>query len=479
MALLLALGSPAAQAQSRAEQLLWKGEVDAALVAARQEADAEPDDLAAQELLIDMFLATGLPSFAVARQERRVEEAPTDPDAHYLLGRALVDPEASRRSFEAALRMDPTHARAHMGIAAIHMAAGRHAEARDGYARAVRADPSLREAWVGLVRAHVALGEPEVALAEARKGVEAAPSEGGLWLALAALAPDEAVTALRQGSAKAPLDARVHERLAAALLDAGDAEGAVQAAKRALKQDPRRVEAARHLAFAEALASGRLDREGYEALLKARSIQDQDPAEALKTYDALVKRCDGTPITWLARARLREARGDTDGALSDLARALKVAPDDAEAQAAYGLLLLETKRPDEARVWLRRAARARPWDRSLALALSRAHVEAGDPSAAAMELSSLHRRLPWDVDVVLLLADAHTRAGEAERAWLVLGEMLRRVPDPRLAAALVMVAPQAGRHLEAARLLDQLAERGDSRQLRELADRLRAGAEGG
>lgn len=479
MALLLAIGSPGAQAQSRAEQLLWKGEVDAALLAARQSADADPAAIEAQELLIDMLLAAGLPAIAWERQQQRVGAHPDDPDAHYLVGRAAIDAEDSRKAYEAALRLNPAHARAHMGIAAIHAAHGRHAEARDGYERAVRTDPSLREAWLGLVRCHLALGEAEAAEAVARKGTEAVPQEGGLWLALAALAPDEAVETLRRGAAKAPIDARVHERLAGLLLERGDAAGAVEAAKRALEQDPRRIDAGRHLVFAQALASGTLDADGYRQLVGARARQSEDPDGAARAYDSLVKRYAGTQLTWLARAQLRELRGDLDGALSDLARALKVAPDDVEAQAAYGLLLLETRRPDEARVWLRRAARGRPWDRSLALALARAHGEAGDPAAAAMELAALQRRLPWDVDVTLLLANAHLEAGEPERAWLVLGEMLRRVPDPRLAAALVMVAPRAGRHQEAARLLDQLAERGDSRQLRELAERLRAAAGGG
>lgn len=479
VALLLAVGSPGAQAQSRAEQLLWKGEVDAALLAARESADADPAAVEAQELLIDMLLAAGLPSVAWERQQQHVASHPDDPDAHYLVGRAAIHPESSRKAFETALRLDPAHARAHMGIAAIHAADGRHAEARDGYARAVRTDPGLREAWLGLVRSHLALGDAAAAEAAARQGTAAVPSEGGLWLALATLAPDEAVAALRQGAAKAPIDARVHERLAGLLLEAGDAAGAVAAAKRALEQDPRRIEAGRHLVFAEALASGALGADGYRELLAARAAQDEDPAAAEKVYDALVKRYAGTQLTWLARAQLRERRGDVDGALSDLARAVKVAPDDVEAQAAYGLLLLEAKRADEARVWLRRAARGCPWDRSLSLALARAHEQAGDAAASAMELSTLQRRLPWDVDVALLLANAHMAAGEPERAWLALGEMLRRVPDPRLAAALVMVAPRAGRHQEAARLLDQLAEHSDSRQLRELAERLRAGAGGG
>lgn len=479
VAVLLAIGSPEALAQSRAEQLLWKGELDAALVVAREDADARPDALDAQELLIDMYLSAGRPSLAMQRQQQRVEANPTDPDAHYLLGRALVVPDEARRAYESALRMQPDHARAHMGIAALHAAEGQHAEARDGYARAVQGDASLSEAWLGLVRSHLALGDPAAAEKAAREGTRAVPAEGGLWLALASLVPAEAEAILRDGASKSAADPRVHERLAGILLQRGEAKAAVESARKALEKDPRRLEAARHLVMAEALVSGALDFAAFQKLVHARSIQDADPGAAGTTFDELVKRHRKTALTWMARAQFRQARGDVEGALSDLSRAVELAPDDSEAQAAYGLLLLEAERPDEARLWLRRAARSRPWDRSLAIALARAHGQAGDPAASAMELAALHRRLPWDVEVALLLADAHVTAGEAERAWLVLGEMLRRLPDPRLAAALVMVAPQAGRHLEAARLLDQLAERSDSSRLRELADRLRAMPGGG
>lgn len=474
--LTVGLWSSPAAAQSHAEQLLWQGKVDAALQVATEAADARPHDLEAQELLIDLLLATAMPARAERRARERLKQHPTDPNAHYLLGRAVTQASDARAAYENALRLEPEHARSHMGVAAVHLAEGRLEAARDGYQRAVSLDPGLSEAWLGLVRARVALDDPAGALDAARRGVQAVPSEGGLYLALSLLEPERAREVLERGARAAPHHAEIHEALAGVLLAQGEAKQAATAARKALDQDPRRAEAARHLLFAAALEEGRLDHEGYRRLVGARAVQDQDPTQAAATFDALVARYPDTALTWLARAQLRQGT-DPTAALDDLARAVQVEPTNIEAQAAYGLLLLGAGKAAEAREPLRASVAARPWDASLGLALGRAHLQHGDPEAAALELGALHGRHPWDVDVVLLLAQAWLDAERPDRAWQVLVGMLRRAPDPRLAAALVMAAPAAGRHREAADLLEQLATKGGSAQLRELAVRLRAAAE--
>lgn len=467
--LALVLSAPAL-AQSRAEQLLWQGKVDAALLSASEVATERPEDMDAQELLIDLLLSTGLPHRAEALYRRRVTQNPTDPDAQYLLGRALVGADDARRSYERALRFDPTHARSHMGMAAIHTAEGRLAEARDAYARAVTLNPELGEAWLGLIRSHAAAGDIDAAARAAADAVAHVPGEGAIYLALATLDPGRASDWLARGVTAVPADPRLHEARARQLLAAGDPAGALTEADRALAIDPTLGDATRAAIFARAMAGGHLDRAAY---LRLSGLATDPNARA--SADALVSAWPNTALTWLARAQLRQAAGDREGAVGDLEAALRVDPADVECLASYGLLLLQVGRSAEARRPLARAVDARPWDASLATALGRAHLGAGDPGAAVLELGAALQRHPWSVDVALVLAQAHVDGGDPQQAYVLLKGMLSKLPDPRLAAALVMAAPAAGRHAEAAALLDQLASQSGSAKLRELAARLRQG----
>lgn len=481
LALMLAATPAVAQAQSQAEMLLWRGEVDAALRAAAEAAGKRPDDLDAHELLIDIYLSGGYADRAAEQYGERVRQDPTSPDAHYLHGRALVDAGQARDAYEKALRFDPDHARSHMGVAAVHLAQGRLGDARAAYGRAVQLDPSLGEAWLGLVRGAIAAEDLAAARKATADGLQAVPTEGGLYLARVALEPQTALATLEQAIRNAPKDPRLHEALATARLEAGDAAGAVKSATRALASNPRLPEAARTQLVAKAVAAGSLDMPGYQSLAQARQLQEQDAKAAAAAFDDLVKRYPATALTWMARAQLRQAAGDRDGALSDLKAALEREPDNVEVQAAYGLLLLEAERGEEARTLLRNASGARPWDPSLRLALGRAHRAAGDPAAAVLELMPLRKRMPHDVDVVLHLAQAHVESGNAELAYVVVRDALRTLPDPRIGAAMILAATAAGRFGEAASLLEQVAQQTGDARLRDAAAQLRerARAEGG
>ncbi|MEQ1572409.1 MAG: tetratricopeptide repeat protein, partial [Myxococcota bacterium] len=121
------------------------------LAAAAAAVRAHPEDVAAQELYLDLLVGTGRTGVALEAARARLAAAPRDPDANYLVGRATMDPAAAQLAFEAALRLDPDHARASMGLASVAEARGRLADAEAGYSRAAGRDPALVEAWVGWV----------------------------------------------------------------------------------------------------------------------------------------------------------------------------------------------------------------------------------------------------------------------------------------------------------------------------------------
>jgi len=475
--LVVGLGSPPTSAAgSQAEALMFSGRVEEALVVAREEALAAPGDLDAQERYIDLLLSVGLPDVAQRTFRARLEDHPTDADAHYLLGRSVTTAEEATASYRRALQLDPDHARSYMGLAAVQRTVGTNREAEAGYRRAVELDPTLGEAWVGLQAVLVVEGRPDEALQVARRAVQALPGEADSYLAISLLAPEEALDTLRTAVDRAGHDPRTHSALGEELLLVPDPAGARAAALRALAIDPALAEPQLTVLFANEMASGDLDLEGYRALVGARRLEAHDPPAALRAYQDLVARYPHTPLTWMARARVRTSLGASAGAESDLRQALLLDPGNVEASAALGLLLHRADRSAEAAPLLNTAAAGRPGDASLAIAAAEALAATGAWDEGLVHLeraSSLH---PRDVRVILARAKLSSEHGDLEGAYAVLRDALPAVPDVRLVIALAAAARDLGRLEEAAALLEDLGRQSGEQAFIDMAARLRASA---
>jgi tetratricopeptide (TPR) repeat protein len=473
LALLLALLAPA-HAAADAETLLRQGRIAEAVVAATEAARRAPSDLDAQELYIDVLHLVGLASRAVTEMRARQAAAPTDPDALYLVGRAEPDAAQSRGAYEAALRIDPDHARAHMGLGAVNEGTGNLTAAVAGYTRAVELDASLSEAWIGRMRTLLVLGREKEALEVARAGWRVVPTEPGLALAIAHLDPPSAQQVLEDAAGRVPGDPRVFEALAALALDVGDAETALLRSEQALAIDPALTDASRTRLVAREIRTGRLDRNAWVHLADLRRLEATDPSAALAGYPPLVEAWPRSALVLLGRVSARTSAGrPPEEALADARAAARADPDNVEAAAVAGLALLRVGRAAEAEPLLARASRARPWDASLGLARARALQQLGRQGEASALLASIADAHRLDADVQLAYTDDLVRAGKLELAYVRLKECLLLVPDPRLAAAFIRVAPAAGHPEEAAILLDQIVAQTGNAQLADEAKRLR------
>ena len=459
------------------EEYLWKGNLGGALEQAGRDVAARPTDVAAQELYLDILLTVGLADRAVGHARQWVASQPQLADAHYLLARALPDAAQSRTEYERALKLDPDHARAQMGIAALHVAAGRDAEAEAAYQRAVERDPSLAEAWLGLARAQLVRGDTAAAVGTAHRALEVVRDEPSLYFLAAALEPTRARAFLTAAVAVKPRDPSAHTGLAEVLLREGDAAGARSAATAALAINPSLVDAQRLLVFASELERGALDVKGYLALAAVHDAEARDPAQALADYGALAAKYPRCGVILLARGQLALARGDREAAGADLERAMALEPELLDIQQAYGMYALGTGRPDVARPWLERAYEARPWDAALALALGQVYRAVQDAPAARRVLTEAWNVHPWDARVAIAYAQALVDAGQAEAGYQVIRQAVQRISDPSLAVALVTSATAAGRYEEAATILEDLGRRTGRTSLLDTAARLRAKAQ--
>ncbi len=484
VAFLAALGaallwSVAAWGGTLVETQLYAGNTEQAILTAERAAVAAPTDIDAQELFIDVLLSSGLGGRAERIYSNRVSTEPTNPDSHYLAGRSARSGQDARKAYEKALRLDPDHARSHMGMAAVHTAKGDHPAAARAYFQSINLDPSLSEAWMGLIRADLSMGMTADALDHAKNGLKHVPKEPGLYLLIAELSPKDASRVLAAASTRGVDDARVSAMLASVLLLEGDADGALVKARHALAVDHTNTEATRTALFAAAVTSGTLDIEGYKRLVAAREKQVSNPAGALAGFDSLVADYPKCALTWLGRSQVKRVLADLPGAVEDSTMAAELAPGNIEVEAAHGLLLNEIGRHADAAPFLRSASEGRSWDASLGLGFASALSGAGENGDATTVLRVMNEMFPYDVRVTITYAQALVDNGQAEEAYQLVRQAVKRVPDGRLGVAMVMTAAAAKRYGEAAAILEELAAKTGRSALAEAALRLRELEKGG
>ncbi len=134
---------------ARAAESVWEtGGASQAVSFLRAQPDVDfthADHLASARVLTHSLHAARRTDEAIALARKAVEQNPQSAAAHEVLAFVLgLDGSPARDvrdAFEAALMLDPDHARSLAGLAAVAESAGRIAEARTLYARAIEADP--------------------------------------------------------------------------------------------------------------------------------------------------------------------------------------------------------------------------------------------------------------------------------------------------------------------------------------------------
>ncbi|MEN0068290.1 MAG: tetratricopeptide repeat protein [Myxococcota bacterium] len=457
---------PAWGADVDAETLLRQGRLLEALDVAAQNVADRPDDVVAQELAIDVFLSLGQTQRAIDHARERLKTAPTA-DSHYLVGRAEVDPTASRKAYQNALSLNPDHARAHMGLAGLDELSGDPTTAQTGYARATTLDPALTEAWVGLSRVHLAQGQRAKAQKVAFDGFERTKAPD-LALMLATLDPRHAEAVLAEALTTHGSSLALHNALARTALLAGKAGLAEQQAQQALVLDVQAIDARAAFHWARELAARRITTSSLTSLLSPATAEH----ELRKAHDKAIKSSPKSAMARFSRALLRQAAGDA-GYVDDLTAAAAIAPDNDLVAVATGDALLAAGRPSDAVPHLTRAVSARPWDRAATLSLARSLRRSGHTADAILVLERVASANPKHVESQLLYAQTLLDQGRAEEAYAVTKIAMVTKPDPRIIAAFIRIAPLAGRPAEAANVLEPIASRTNNAGLKAAVSRLR------
>lgn len=462
-----------------AVHLLRLERVSEAMAEAQRAVRADPGDVASHELIIDILYNFGLAGEAQAMYRAHLQGRERDPAAWALLGRASMSPEDSERAYDQALQLDGRYARAWMGLGAVARGQGQLAEAEKHYRMALSLDPTLSEAWSGLFATVYAESGPGPAWIVCEQAMKAVPEDPEAWLAAAAMRPEKAIEYLTEGARRVPDEPRLHAALGGALLAAGQVAEARASYERVLTLTPGAPQAQLDLELVRQLERGTIDLRGQAELARARGLAEEAPLAARDALDQLVAQYPSCYLVFLARGHLLTQQKQLGPAESDLRRALLLAPDSPDAQAALGLLLLSRNQPKEARVLLESAWARRPWDASLGIAVGMARLGTEGPALALRTLADVADRFPMDPRPVMAMVSVYTQIGDTAGAYAVLQEACSRRPDPGLLLALAAAAKDLGRTEEAAQALLQVERvTGDPRYGR-LAAEARAAAPAG
>lgn len=316
-------------------------------------------------------LATGGDVEGAREAARRATDlTPSDVEAWVVRGtvaRRAGEADAARSAFEEALRRNPDHAVALLGLAE----AQGGSEAVATLQRAVAAYPRLLEA--------------HLALAESAEGARA-------------------FQRLRDAGDALPDSLRLHQAVVNRALAADDAGGALQYLRDAA-QDPL-ARAPGLYALAESLPATRAEaalafvREGREAFPEAASLA-------------------------VVEARLLRAEGRSEAAVEVLRGVVEANPEHGEAANALALALLDSGAREEARRVLQGAAES---DATVRFNLGQLLLEAGRPEASAEELAPLVEDDPEDPAVWTAYGTALAASGRAEEGREALQRALELEP---------------------------------------------------
>lgn len=271
-------------------------------------------------------------------------------DAESLIeqGNALEDKgqlEQARERYQAAARLAPNLARAHLNLGNALLALGDTDAALDAYATALARSPDYAAAHYNIGNAHFRSARPAAALAAYGKAIALKPdfvdAEVGRSLALTELGRlDEAVASYLRVLAVRPDYAEMHYCLGNALRRLGRASEAAQGYRRAAQLKPDYLEA--HASLGETLQElGQL----HDAAASYRRALELKP-DFLEVHGNL-----GNVLRDL---------GDLEQAAASYRRLLAIQPASAEAHSNLGATLNELGRYDEAMASYRRALELNP-----------------------------------------------------------------------------------------------------------------------
>jgi len=398
--------------------------------------------------------------------------------------------DGAMKAFQAAIRITPEYAWAHMNLGGILCdTLGDYDAAIDEFRKAIAIDPDEPGHHENLGIALGKKGDVGGAIDAFQKAKSLDSTRASPSIRLGALLCDQlrdyegAIKEFREAIRLEPDNAEALGNLGVALGNTGDYDGAVAAYKAALDKRPGYEHARRSLAndLVRLGRRARARKQHDEAVAAAREAIDVQPqnagahlelglalaeageidsaVEALKQATRLDR--DSARAHMSLGVLLANETEDADGALAEFEEVIRIEPGNAEARANMGIVLIRKGATERAADVLDEATRLDPQDRSAFNSLGAIRKQMGDYGAAlaafdhalqidpdyalarvnrgalllwelgaygeaATDCEAVLRIDPDDVRAHCLLAEARRRKGEFESALLAFREVAIR-----------------------------------------------------
>jgi putative PEP-CTERM system TPR-repeat lipoprotein len=353
---------------------------------------------------------------ALASANRIHEAHPKAPLGSNLAAMALRgkrDFEGSRKASQRALEIEPGNRDAMENLALVAIAENKFGEAKGIYQDMIKRNPSDLRNYLALAQLGLQSGNPQEAVSTMQSLVAGQPDlpAGHAALARAQLAAGNtgaAIETMKTATQRWPDDEDVLATAGQVFLTAGQPANAVAPFKALVARQPQSVGA-------------------YEFLATALFVSG-DAAGALTQIDKALTIAPGTPGLRFQRAQFLAETGKLPEAVriaSDLRASYPQSPRFAELD---GALALAQRRFDDAVVAFK-AAVARDANTENVTRLATAQVGAGRPDEAEQTLKDWLQKNPGDARVRMALADRYLTRGKFADSEREYTAVLGQVPD--------------------------------------------------
>ena len=364
------------------------------------------------------LIGAGQKEVGIDRLDGISAQSPKLVTADYELVSALL----RDRKFDAALavverieRKDPKAAIAPLLRGRVLLAKGEAGSgARAEFEQALVLDPQLVQALANLAALDLKDSKPKDARARVDKFVATFPNNADGLLLQADLAGrsnasrDDVLAILRRAQASDKGDVRGAIAISRLQRSANKPQDAIAVIQQALQQSP--------------------ERPGLFEELAAAAIEAGQVELAKSTLETWGRVSNDSADNLLKIARLREAIGDSGGAMAALQRAQSLAPRATQPRIAMAAALLRAGNAARARDLAKALQNDHP-DEPVGIVLEAEALGGMNQWVeAAAKLSELSKRLPNDADIAIRRHNALTRSGQVAQADAVLAEAMGRSP---------------------------------------------------
>ncbi len=378
--------------------------------------DLLPDNAEAQIKAGSLLLFAGRFQDARSRAEKALQADPTSVEAQILLGNAtagLKDVDGALAEMEEAVALAPSDARAYTALGAVQLAKGQADEAEKTFRKAVEVNPKA-------IGARLALAQ-------------------FLW---AANRRDEAQGELDAALALEP-DNKLANRALAAFHTSGPNPAAAEPYLQRLAADPQDTNARVGLGdfyirtgqtdkAREVLTKAAAERAGFgpaRVRLAALAFADENPTEAHRLLDEVLKKNEKDVQALLTRARLLRLEGKPREALTSAQTAATAAPEHAPALYERALAELGLSQYDEAVKSLQEVVRLNPRAVDARIHLANTLLRQRQVAAALTAAEDALRNAPQNPAARLIVARAQMANGNVDAAATTLGALQKEYPD--------------------------------------------------